>query len=48
MQWVAEADFLAERYRGSDAYISDGQSMAAMVSTFDGAELVMADAAEWP
>lgn len=42
VQWVAEADFLAEPYRGSDAYVSDGQYMAAMVSTFDGAELVMA------
>ena len=45
VQWVAEADFLAEPYRGSDAYISDGQYMAAMVSTFDGADLVMAEAA---
>ena len=46
MQWVAEADFLAEPYRGSDAYVSDGQYMAAMVSTFDGAELVMAGAGD--
>jgi hypothetical protein len=46
VQWVAEADFLAEPYRGSDAYISDGQYMAAMVSTFDGADLVMAGADE--
>ena len=46
VQWVAEADFLAEPYRGSDAYVSDGQYMAAMVSTFDGAELVMAGADE--
>ncbi len=45
VQWVAEADFLAEPYRGSDAYISDGQYMSAMVSTFDGAQLVMAEAA---
>jgi hypothetical protein len=44
VQWVAEAEFLAEPYRGSDAYVSDGQYMAAMVSTFDGAELVMAGA----
>lgn len=44
VQWVAESDFLAEPYRGSDAYVSDGQYMAAMVSTFDGAELVMAAA----
>lgn len=46
VQWVAEAAFLAEPYRGSDAYVSDGQYMAAMVSTFDGAELVMAEAAD--
>jgi hypothetical protein len=46
VQWVAEADFLAEPYRGSDAYVSDGRYMAAMVSTFDGAELVMAGAEE--
>ncbi|MGD8684529.1 MAG: hypothetical protein PVG27_11305 [Chloroflexota bacterium] len=46
VQWVAESDFLAEPYRGSDAYVSDGQYMAAMVSTFDGAELVMAGAEE--
>lgn len=46
VQWVAEADFLAEPYRGSDAYVSDGQYMAAMVSTFDGAELAMAGADE--
>jgi hypothetical protein len=46
VQWVAEADFLAEPYRGSDAYVSDGQYMAAMVSTFDGAELVMAGAGD--
>lgn len=46
VQWVAEADFLAEPYRGSDAYVTDGQYMVAMVSTFDGAELVMAEAGE--
>ena len=44
--WVADADFLAEPYRGSDAYVSDGQYMAAQVSTFDGAELVMAEASD--
>ena len=42
--WVAEADFLAEPYRGSDAYVTDGQYMAAMVSTFEGTDLVMAEA----
>lgn len=44
VQWVAEADFLAEPYRGSDAYVTDGQYMAAMVSTFQGTDLVMAEA----
>ena len=44
VQWVAEADFLAQPYRGSDAYVSDGQYMAAMVSTFEGTDLVMAEA----
>lgn len=41
VQWVADADFLAEPYRGSDAYVSDGDFMVAMVTTFDGADLVM-------
>jgi len=45
VQWVAEADFLAEPYRGSDAYVTDGQYMVAMVSTFEGTDLVMAEAA---
>jgi hypothetical protein len=44
VQWIAEADFLAEPYRGSDAYVTDGQYMAAMVSTFEGTDLVMAEA----
>jgi hypothetical protein len=42
VQWVAEADFLAEAYRGSDAYVSGGQYMDAMVSTFRGTDLNMA------
>jgi hypothetical protein len=46
VQWVAEADFLAEPYRGSDAYVSEGQYMDAMVSTFRGTDLVMAAAEE--
>ena len=46
VQWVAEADFLAEPYRGSDAYVSDGQFMDAMVSTFRGSDLVMVGADE--
>ena len=39
VQWVANATFLAEPYRGSDAYITDDGLMVSMVSTFDGAEL---------
>jgi SnoaL-like domain len=38
-QWVATAPFLAEPYRGSDAYITHDGYMQAMVSTFDGAAL---------
>jgi hypothetical protein len=37
--WEANASFLAEPYRGSDAYITDDGLMVSMVSTFDGAEL---------
>ena len=40
-QWVANADFLAEPYRGSDAYITKNGLMQAMVSTFDGGALKM-------
>ena len=40
-QWVASAPFLAEPYRGSDAYITGDGYMKAMVSTFDGAALKM-------
>jgi hypothetical protein len=40
-QWVATAPFLAEPYRGSDAYITHDGYMQAMVSTFDGAALKM-------
>jgi len=40
-QWVATADFLAEPYRGSDAYITKDGLMQAMVTTFDGAALKM-------
>jgi hypothetical protein len=38
-QWVATAPFLAEPYRGSDAYITHDGYMQAMVTTFDGAAL---------
>ena len=37
--WEANASFLAEPYRGSDAYITDDGLMVSMVSTFDGAAL---------
>jgi SnoaL-like domain len=40
-QWVATADFLAEPYRGSDAYITKDGLMRAMVTTFDGGALKM-------
>jgi hypothetical protein len=40
-QWVATADFLAEPYRGSDAYITKDGLMQAMVTTFDGSALKM-------
>jgi hypothetical protein len=39
IQWKAEADFLAEPYRGSDAYETHDGLMVAMVSTFKGADL---------
>ena len=34
VQWRAEADFLKEPYRGSDAYITRNGLLAAQVSTF--------------
>jgi hypothetical protein len=37
--WRAEADFLAEPYKGSDAYETHDGLMAAMVSTFKGSDL---------
>ena len=37
--WEANAPFLAEPYRGSDAYITNDGLMVSMVSTFDGAAL---------
>ncbi len=40
-QWVATAPFLAEHYKGSDAYITKDGYMQAMVSTFDGGALKM-------
>lgn len=43
MQWSADACFLDEPYLGADAYESSDGLMAAQVTTFDGAELVMND-----
>lgn len=40
VKWEADAAFLAEPYTGSDAYVSDGAYMVAMVSTFNGEDLV--------
>jgi hypothetical protein len=40
-QWVVTAPFLAEPYKGSDAYITHDGYMQAMVSTFDGGALKM-------
>jgi hypothetical protein len=40
-QWVATAPFLAEPYKGSDAYITKDGYMQAMVTTFDGSALKM-------
>ncbi len=40
-QWVATASFLAEPYKGSDAYITKDGFMQAMVTTFDGGALKM-------
>ena len=39
VMWEANASFLAQPYRGSDAYITDDGLMVSMVSTFDGDEL---------
>jgi hypothetical protein len=40
-QWVGTAPFLAEPYKGSDAYITKDGLMQAMVTTFDGGALKM-------
>jgi SnoaL-like domain len=39
VQWRATADFLAEPYRGADAYVTKDGLMWAQVTTFDGAQL---------
>ena len=41
VQWRAEASFLAEPYRGADAYETHDGLMAAQVTTFDQSELKM-------
>jgi hypothetical protein len=41
VQWVANADFLSEPYKGSDAYVTDDGLMVSMVTTFNGADLKM-------
>ena len=41
VQWRAEAPFLAETYRGADAYETKDGLMAAQVTTFDAAALKM-------
>lgn len=39
VQWVAEADFLAEPYKGADAYVTKDGFMFAQVTTFDASKL---------
>ncbi len=41
VQWRADAPFLAESYRGADAYETKDGLMAAQVTTFDAAALKM-------
>ena len=41
VQWVGTADFLAEPYRGADAYETKNGLMQAQVTTFDGAQMKM-------
>ena len=37
--WHADADFLSETYKGSDAYVTKDGLMYAQVTTFDGSKL---------
>jgi len=39
VQWVARASFLAEPYRGADAYVTKDGMMMAQVTTFDAAQI---------
>jgi ketosteroid isomerase-like protein len=45
IQWKAEADILAQAYKGSDAYETHDGLMAGMVSTFKGEDLKMKEVA---
>ncbi len=46
VQWRAEAPFLAETYRGADAYETHDGLMAAQVTTFDASALKMKTASK--
>lgn len=46
-KWLAESDFLAEAYKGSDTYVTRDCLMAAMVTTFEGTDLKMKSASQW-
>lgn len=39
VKWMANATFLAEPYYGSDAYVTCGDKMLTIVSSFDSSEL---------
>jgi hypothetical protein len=41
VQWVAHADFLAEPYKGADAYVTKDGLMWAQVTTFRADEIKM-------
>ena len=41
VQWVANADFLAEPYKGADAYVTKDGLMWAQVTTFRADEIKM-------
>ena len=43
VSWRMEADFLAEPYKGGDAYVTRDGLMYVQVTTFDPSEMVFAD-----
>ncbi len=43
VSWRMEADFLAEPYRGGDAYVTRDGLMYVQVTTFDPSDMVMAE-----